>query len=137
MPAAFAIYPSLQGVSVIVTGGASGIGAEIVRAFAAQGARVAFVDFDVDRGTALASELGEAGGRVRFEPRLAIRGESAQWTVGRRLLNLDQPVRRVGSWVWPFHAARRRDRLAKHPIGVTHSLSCQLITLARSPSTAQ
>lgn len=68
MPAAFAIYPSLQGVSVIVTGGASGIGAEIVRAFAAQGARVGFVDFDVDRGTALASELGEAGGRVRFEP---------------------------------------------------------------------
>ena len=31
---AFAIYPSLKDTSVFVTGGASGIGAEIVRAFA-------------------------------------------------------------------------------------------------------
>jgi len=67
MSAAFAIYPSLRGVSVVVTGGASGIGAEIVRAFAGQGARIGFVDFDVERGTALASELGEGGAQVRFE----------------------------------------------------------------------
>jgi len=43
-----------------VSGGASGIGQEIVRAFAAQGAKVGFVDMDVDGGTALASELGAA-----------------------------------------------------------------------------
>jgi NAD(P)-dependent dehydrogenase (short-subunit alcohol dehydrogenase family) len=67
MSSAFAIYPSLQGTSVIVTGGASGIGADIVRAFAGQGARVGFVDFDVEHGTALASELGDAGAQVRFE----------------------------------------------------------------------
>lgn len=67
MSADFAIYPSLNGISVIVTGGASGIGAEIVRAFAGQSARVGFVDFDVERGTALASELGDAGAQVRFE----------------------------------------------------------------------
>lgn len=67
MSAAFAIYPSLEDVSVIVTGGASGIGAEIVRAFAGQGARIGFVDLDVERGTALASELGDAGAQVRFE----------------------------------------------------------------------
>jgi D-xylose 1-dehydrogenase len=36
----FAIYPSLEGKTVLVTGDASGIGAEIVRAFAAQRARV-------------------------------------------------------------------------------------------------
>ena len=46
----FASYPSLQDASVIVTGGASGIGMEIVRAFAGQGSRVAFLDFDVDGG---------------------------------------------------------------------------------------
>jgi len=68
MAAAFALYPSLKDASVIVTGGASGIGAEIVRAFAEQGSRVGFVDFDVDGGTALASELGSAGTQVRFEP---------------------------------------------------------------------
>jgi NAD(P)-dependent dehydrogenase (short-subunit alcohol dehydrogenase family) len=67
MSADFAIYPSLKDLSVIVTGGASGIGAEIVRAFAEQGARIGFVDFDVERGTALASALGDTGPQVRFE----------------------------------------------------------------------
>lgn len=67
MTSPFATYPSLSGVSVIVTGGASGIGAEIVRAFAAQGSRVGFVDMDVERAHALAVELGAAGAQVRFE----------------------------------------------------------------------
>ncbi len=65
---AFAIYPSLADTSVFLTGGASGIGAEIVRAFAEQGSRVGFVDFDREHGTALASELTSAGAQVRFEP---------------------------------------------------------------------
>ena len=56
--AEFAIYPSLKGKSVLVTGGASGIGEEIVRAFAGQGARVGFVDKDEAGGAALAAELG-------------------------------------------------------------------------------
>ncbi|AUH35071.1 SDR family NAD(P)-dependent oxidoreductase [Paracoccus tegillarcae] len=56
----FATYPSLKGRSVIVTGGASGIGAETVRAFAAQGARVGFVDLDTKAGEALASQTGSA-----------------------------------------------------------------------------
>ena len=59
----FAIYPSLKGTSVVITGGASGIGEYLVRSFADQGARVGFVDIDAARGAALAAELGEA---VRF-----------------------------------------------------------------------
>jgi len=39
-----AIYPSLKGKRVVVTGGASGIGSAIVEAFALQGAKVFFVD---------------------------------------------------------------------------------------------
>lgn len=52
-----AIYPSLRGKRVLVTGGASGIGAGLVEAFAAQGAHVAFVDLDVAAGEALAARL--------------------------------------------------------------------------------
>ena len=39
-------YPSLKDLVVFITGGASGIGAAEVSHFAAQGARVAFVDID-------------------------------------------------------------------------------------------
>ncbi|WP_171132958.1 MULTISPECIES: SDR family NAD(P)-dependent oxidoreductase [unclassified Ruegeria] len=42
----FANYPSLKNKTVIVSGGAQGIGSEIVKAFAAQGARVGFLDID-------------------------------------------------------------------------------------------
>ena len=49
----FATYPSLQGKSVLVTGGASGIGADIVTAFARQGAQVGFLDLDADGSEAL------------------------------------------------------------------------------------
>jgi len=64
----FAVYPSLEDTSVIVTGGASGIGMGIVRAFAGQKSRVGFLDFDVEHGAALAAELQSGGAQVRFEP---------------------------------------------------------------------
>ena len=54
----FASYPSLDGRTAIVTGGATGLGAEFVRQFAAQGSRVGFVDVDSESGRALADELG-------------------------------------------------------------------------------
>ena len=41
-----------------MTGGASGIGADVVRAFAANASRVAFVDILDDDGAALARETG-------------------------------------------------------------------------------
>lgn len=62
-PDRFARYPSLADRTVVVTGGASGIGAEIVTAFAAQGARVGLVDLDAEAGQALADRLGD---RVAF-----------------------------------------------------------------------
>jgi D-xylose 1-dehydrogenase len=56
----FAIYPSLKNEAVIVTGGASGIGASIVEHFATQGARVGFLDLDDEAGRALAAQTGAA-----------------------------------------------------------------------------
>lgn len=55
----FAVYPSLKGRTVLVTGGASGIGAELVRSFSAQGSSVAFVDVDESSAAALSSELSD------------------------------------------------------------------------------
>ncbi len=48
-----AVYPSLSGRSVFVTGGATGIGAAMVEAFSAQGAHVGFIDLDRSSGDAL------------------------------------------------------------------------------------
>ncbi|WP_170333581.1 SDR family NAD(P)-dependent oxidoreductase [Ruegeria arenilitoris] len=57
MTQAFANYPSLNGKTVFVTGGAAGIGADIVRSFAAQGAKVGFLDINADAGHALLVDL--------------------------------------------------------------------------------
>ena len=57
-PSPSARYPSLAGRTVFISGGASGIGEALVRAFHAQGARVGFCDLDASAGRALASHLG-------------------------------------------------------------------------------
>ena len=54
----FAIYPSLKNKAVLVTGGASGIGALTVEAFAAQGAKVAFLDRDEAASVSIAEKTG-------------------------------------------------------------------------------
>ena len=55
-------YSGLADRVVLITGGASGIGAAFVRAFAAQRARVAFLDIDANAGESLVREVTTAGG---------------------------------------------------------------------------
>lgn len=64
----FAIYPSLRGRAVLVTGGASGIGAAHVAHFAAQGAKVGFLDIAAEAGGELVERIEAAG-----DPRPAYR----------------------------------------------------------------
>ncbi|GBD44471.1 Sulfoquinovose 1-dehydrogenase [bacterium HR40] len=59
--AKWAIYPSLEGRSVLVTGGGSGIGASIVEHFCAQKSKVAFVDIDVESSQRLVADIAEKG----------------------------------------------------------------------------
>jgi len=61
----FASYPSLQGRTVLVTGGGSGIGAAMVEQFALQGARVAFLDVAEQASNELVENLAA---RCKYPP---------------------------------------------------------------------
>lgn len=52
-----AIYPSLANKRIVITGGASGIGAGLVEAFVAQGSRVALLDIADGEGATLVARL--------------------------------------------------------------------------------
>ncbi|MBT6328848.1 MAG: SDR family oxidoreductase, partial [Kordiimonadaceae bacterium] len=56
-----AVYKDLADKHIFITGGASGIGAEMVRAFSAQGARVSFIDFDSGSATKLCADIASKG----------------------------------------------------------------------------
>jgi 3-oxoacyl-[acyl-carrier protein] reductase len=59
--------PELSGKSVLITGASTGIGAELARAFAAQGAKVGLhYNSSSDAAEALAKEIEAAGGTVRL-----------------------------------------------------------------------
>jgi NAD(P)-dependent dehydrogenase (short-subunit alcohol dehydrogenase family) len=60
-----AIYPDLADRSVFITGGGSGIGAALTRAFAHQGARVAFVDIATETSQALVEAVAAEGAAHR------------------------------------------------------------------------
>lgn len=65
-PFAYATYPDLKGKRVVITGGGSGIGGELVTAFAGQGAIVTFLDIAVESATALAASLADSLHPPRF-----------------------------------------------------------------------
>ncbi|MEM8982407.1 MAG: SDR family oxidoreductase [Pseudomonadota bacterium] len=67
------VYPSLRDLSVFITGGATGIGAAMVRAFAQQGAQVGFIDVDAKAAAQLTDSLQDAGGRAPWFERIDVR----------------------------------------------------------------
>jgi len=62
-----AVYPSLRGKRVLITGGGSGIGAGLVEGFVAQGARVTFFDIADADSHALVESLSGAAHKPVFE----------------------------------------------------------------------
>ena len=61
-------YPDLRDRVVLITGGGSGIGADLVRAFAGQGAAVAFLDIQDGASRALVDELSDSRHQPDFSP---------------------------------------------------------------------
>jgi NAD(P)-dependent dehydrogenase (short-subunit alcohol dehydrogenase family) len=60
-------YPDLHGARVLITGGANGIGAAIVRSFHVQNAHVFYCDTDVEAGESLTNELGDRASFTRVD----------------------------------------------------------------------
>ena len=73
-----AIYPSLRGKRVLITGGGSGIGAGMVEGFVRQGSDVTFFDVAEEDSRALAERLG-----CRFERVDLMDISAAQATISR------------------------------------------------------
>lgn len=74
--------PILEGKTALVTGGSRGIGAAIVRRFAAEGAQVAFTYLSSpEKAEALADELRAGGGRVQ-----AYRSDAADFAQSEALV---------------------------------------------------
>jgi len=59
-------FADLEGASVLITGGGSGIGAALTEGFVRQGAKVAFIDIAGEPSRALCEELGRAGNRPLY-----------------------------------------------------------------------
>ena len=77
-------YPELENQTVLITGGANGIGAAMVRAFVAQKAQVFFADLDAKAGDALATECGGTATFAKIN--LTSEREITRWigSVGRQ-----------------------------------------------------
>jgi NAD(P)-dependent dehydrogenase (short-subunit alcohol dehydrogenase family) len=90
---AYALYPSLRDRVVFISGGSSGIGAELVRAFAQQGARVAFCGTKPDGGRALIDEVAAQGHPAPWYAACDVRDVAAYQAVLAQAAQALGPVR--------------------------------------------
>ena len=86
-------YASLAGRVVFISGGSSGIGAELVCAFAAQDASVAFCGTKPDGGQALIDEIVAAGHRAPFYAACDVRDVSAYQALLAEVIGRLGPIR--------------------------------------------
>ncbi|OBB27175.1 short-chain dehydrogenase [Mycolicibacterium peregrinum] len=99
-----------EGSSVVVTGGASGIGREVARRFAAEGARVVVADLDEVGAKAVAAEFGDNGRPIRCDVTERGSVESAIALAVDEFGRLDVMVNNAGvCTLGPLHLLDDRD----------------------------
>ena len=86
--------PALRGRPALITGAASGIGRATALVFAREGAPVALVDLDAERGEAVVREITAGGGRAIFIRGDVSRADDCERAVREAFLAVDktQPV---------------------------------------------
>jgi len=89
----YTLYPSLRDRVVFISGGSSGIGAELVRAFAAQGSNVAFCGTKPDGGKPLIDEVVAAGYAAPWYGACDVRDVAAYQALLARVAGELGPVR--------------------------------------------
>ena len=94
----------LEGKVAIITGAASGFGAEMARRFVTEGARVVVVDITEETGRAVAAELGEAALFQRCDVTVEADMQGAVAAAVKRFGRLDILVANAGYTHWnsPF-----------------------------------
>lgn len=110
---AYASYPSLRDRVVFISGGSSGIGAELVRAFAAQGARVAFCGTREGGGDELIADCLAAGHAAPWYAACDVRDVAAYQAL------LDRVAQEVGPVRVLVNNAGRDDRHAMEEVTPT------------------
>lgn len=87
------IYPSLAGRLVFISGGSSGIGADLVRSFAAQGSTVAFCGTKPNGGDELIEAVKAAGQPEPIYAACDVRDAVAYQALLRRVIERAGPIR--------------------------------------------
>jgi NAD(P)-dependent dehydrogenase (short-subunit alcohol dehydrogenase family) len=103
-------YASLRDRVVFISGGSSGIGAELVRAFAAQGSTVAFCSNEPDGARAVIDEVVAAGHAAPWFAACDVRDVSAYQAV------LREAIARLGAVRVLINNAGRDDRHAMEDV---------------------
>ena len=106
MTSNFARYPSLDGMPVVISGGASGIGETIVREFAAQGSKVGFVDIAGERGRSARRPNSSPPARPSSSPHCDITDIAAYQAAIARLRGGARPGAGAGQQRRQRHAPR-------------------------------
>jgi NAD(P)-dependent dehydrogenase (short-subunit alcohol dehydrogenase family) len=108
----------LSGSTAVVTGGATLIGQAVVRAFHERGANVAVADIDVERGEALAAELGERVSYSATDIRDDAQVEHFVTTTVERFGRIDSLVNLACSYLDEGSASARADWLESLDVNV-------------------